>query len=323
MKLSPFIINQYPLKKELRIGDATITQRKSITMSGVADDGTPFSAEFAPLPGLHKAGINLIKEELQKYLAKFHSLDQHVSLSQESNMLLELAQLDWLKKRSPFHFFKKFKIVSGQKELLVPINKLAFTSDDIQQYIAVKRLKVKIGRSSMEQEISWILALIKINPAILLRLDGNRQLTREQLQTFHQQLPPENIEYWEEPLSDPQQMYSLDREMPLALDETLEIFMREKNFPPGVTTWVIKPSLIGGIEKAIKFIHLAQYLGFNVIISSTFDPPSYLYYCGLLSNLLARDKEISMGLDTLKFFANPAPNPWVCERGQALKINLF
>ena len=47
MNIDPFKINQYPLIHDLTTGSETITQRKSISMSGVTADGTNFHAEFS------------------------------------------------------------------------------------------------------------------------------------------------------------------------------------------------------------------------------------------------------------------------------------
>ncbi len=203
------------------------------------------------------------------------------------------------------------QLVDKNFEPKVPINALLQgTNEDmisqLRQLIqqGYRTIKLKVGRTS-------ILEVIKKGKAInsllenkaLLRIDANQSLSLEDAVKLGHEIGLTAVEYIEEPFSHIDQIPEFYKEttLPVALDESLKnLSLKDIKSLKGIEVIVIKPTLIGGIEKTKQLIHQAKQLGIRSVVSSSFETGLGIL---VLANLAACfTKNIPAGLDTLKWF---------------------
>ncbi|MBW0279662.1 o-succinylbenzoate synthase [Shewanella xiamenensis] len=164
-------------------------------------------------------------------------------------------------------------------------------------------VKVKVAQTSMEDELSLIYGILSQRPELKLRLDANRGFSLEQALDFAACLPLDSIEYIEEPCQQPQDNHTLHRAIPLpyALDESLNDPDYQFVMQEGLTALVIKPMLLGSIEKLQCLIDEASSHGVRCILSSSLEASLGINDLAHLAAILTPD-EIP-GLDTLAAFS--------------------
>lgn len=167
----------------------------------------------------------------------------------------------------------------------------------------VHSVKVKVAQTSIEDELSLIYGILRTRPDLKLRLDANRGFTLEQAIEFAACLPLDTIEYIEEPCQNPQDNLEFYQAigMPYALDESLNDPDYQFVLQNGLTALVIKPMLLGSIEKLANLIETAQSYGVRCIISSSLESSLGISDLAHLAAILTPD-EIP-GLDTLSAFS--------------------
>lgn len=176
-------------------------------------------------------------------------------------------------------------------------NKIAALGMDIHS------VKVKVAQTSIEDELRLIYGILSTRADLKLRLDANRGFTLEQAITFAASLPLDAIEYIEEPCQNPQDnlLFYQAIGMPYALDESLNDPDYEFAMQNGLTALVIKPMLLGTIEKLASLIDTAQSYGVRCILSSSLESSLGIQDLAQLAAILTPDE--TPGLDTLSAFS--------------------
>ncbi|ABK50185.1 O-succinylbenzoate-CoA synthase [Shewanella sp. ANA-3] len=182
-----------------------------------------------------------------------------------------------------------------------------------------RSVKVKVAQTSVEDELSLIYGILGQRPDLKLRLDANRGFSLEQALDFAACLPLESIEYIEEPCQHPQDNQTLYRAIPLpyALDESLNEPDYQFVMHEGLTALIIKPMLLGSIEKLQRLIDEAHSHGVRCIISSSLETSLGINDLAHLAAILTPD-EIP-GLDTLSAFSQDLSVP--SGKPQCLKLH--
>jgi len=135
--------------------------------------------------------------------------------------------------------------------------------------------KIKIGDAPPHDEIARIFELSKVlGRGITFRLDGNRKLTLATAVEYAKALKKINIEYFEEPFADLEDMAAFFEltGRKIALDETVierEFERWHKN--QAVCAYVLKPSRIGAKSELDAIVQLAGKNDRMVVLSSTFE----------------------------------------------------
>jgi len=164
-------------------------------------------------------------------------------------------------------------------------------------------VKIKVAQAAIEVEIELIHQVLAIRPGLKLRLDANRGFTLEQAIEFAACMPQGAIEYIEEPCINPADnpIFYQAIGMPWALDETL--YQRDYQFSmqAGLTALIVKPMLIGSLEKLQRLQNEAMLDGVRVILSSALEASLGIEALARLSRALT-PLEIP-GLDTLDAFS--------------------
>lgn len=165
-------------------------------------------------------------------------------------------------------------------------------------------VKVKVAQTSLEDEIKLVHQILANKPAIKLRLDANRGFTLEQAIEFAACLPLDAIEYIEEPCRDPRDNSTFYQAigMPWALDETLNDNNYQFEMQPGLNAIIIKPMLLGTLEKLQHLQDEAEHHGVRTIISSSLEASLGIEALAKLSRAMT-PTEIP-GIDTLHAFSS-------------------
>ena len=161
-------------------------------------------------------------------------------------------------------------------------------------------MKVKVAQTSIEDELSLIYGILRNRPDLKLRLDANRGFTLEQAIEFAACLPLDTIEYIEEPCQNPQDNLAFYQAigMPYALDESLNDPDYQFAMQNGLTALIIKPMLLGSIEKLANLIDTAQSYGVRCIISSSLESSlgiSDLAHLAAILSAFSQDLIVSSG----------------------------
>ncbi|XP_024988553.1 protein PHYLLO, chloroplastic [Cynara cardunculus var. scolymus] len=142
-------------------------------------------------------------------------------------------------------------------------------------------IKLKVARRANPVEDAAVVQEIrkKVGFHIQLRVDANRKWSFDEALRFGSHVKDCALQYIEEPVNDEDDIIKFCEEsgLPVALDETidnlqenpLEILARFSH--NGVVAVVIKPSFVGGFEKAAFIARWAQQQGKMAVVSAAFE----------------------------------------------------
>jgi len=189
----------------------------------------------------------------------------------------------------------------------------------------VRMFKLKVGRSDAEEDLRKIEKIKEIvKDEATLRLDANQAWSFKEALDFAKALrdpsalrPQDDpsitlkssrrghfIEYVEEPFKNPSPQRISDfyraTGIAIALDESLRT-MEPKGLVAieGLKAVILKPTLLGGVEKTLRFIRRAGRLEISAIISSSFESGIGLRILAYLARSCGGSP---VGLDTAKWF---------------------
>ncbi|KAJ9163450.1 hypothetical protein P3X46_023117 [Hevea brasiliensis] len=139
--------------------------------------------------------------------------------------------------------------------------KVARREDPIQDAAVIQEVRKKVGRQ------------------IELRVDANRNWSYEEAIRFGSLVKDCDLQYIEEPVKDEDDIikYCKESGLPVALDETIDNFcenpldMLVKYAHPGIVAVVIKPSVVGGFERAALIAQWAHQQGKMAVVSAAFE----------------------------------------------------
>ncbi|AJR09417.1 O-succinylbenzoate synthase [Photobacterium gaetbulicola Gung47] len=176
-----------------------------------------------------------------------------------------------------------------------------------------KVAKIKVGMYEAVRDGMVANMFIDSIAGIRLRLDANRQWTPLKAQQFAKYVKPENrggIAFLEEPCQTPADSLAFAQEtgINIAWDETVRDEGFEVKAEPGVVAIVIKPTLVGSVQRCMELVKQAHEQGLTAVISSSMETSLGL-------NQLARFAEwqtpgVIPGLDTMQLFLSQLETPW-------------
>lgn len=175
-----------------------------------------------------------------------------------------------------------YKLLGGERDVqTIPVNATIGDGDREATVTAAETaasggfrcLKIKVGNRALENDIDRIRAVRERLPEIDLRLDANGAWTSDEARRAIDRLAPLDIEYLEQPLS-PRNITgheTLVGRVDIALDESMRFVDRDRIGSLSVDTVVIKPMVIGGVDRARKLAMAAREADISVVISNTVD----------------------------------------------------
>lgn len=172
-------------------------------------------------------------------------------------------------------------------------------------------IKVKVGRQNINDDIDCVNQLSRlIKGKAILRLDANRAWELKEAVKFCEAVDFGSIEYIEEPLknfSDINEFYE-KVQIPVAVDESLKSHsLRDLKQVSGLEVVILKPTLLGGIEKIFQMSEEARAYGLRTVITSTYESGIGLRALANLASCFS--KHTAVGLDTSKWFAGDTVQP--------------
>ncbi|XP_065045713.1 protein PHYLLO, chloroplastic-like isoform X3 [Musa acuminata AAA Group] len=142
-------------------------------------------------------------------------------------------------------------------------------------------IKLKVARRENPVEDAEVIQVIrqKVGYEVKIRVDANRRWTYEEAMQFGSCVKCLDLQYIEEPVCQEVDIVKFcDKSgLPVALDETIDNlsgdFLHElkKFVHPGIVAIVIKPSVVGGFERASLIAKWAQLHEKMAVVSSAFE----------------------------------------------------
>lgn len=293
------------LKQPISFKQIQVCQRKGLIVALQFSDGSYGVGDIAPLPGFSHESLAeciaaskafLISLVAQKTLKPIvNDLPPAVAFGIDCALNFELFK------------HKKPQIItqeSDSNQQTTPFlqgNKSAI----IQQFKALdnnSRVKLKVARGSLDDDINIIKSLLTLNPNLTCILDANQGWNLKQAVDFSSQIQQNFIEYIEEPcltLKDSLRFSSLSG-IGIGLDETLQspnfIFTPDNR----IKALIIKPTLIGNLKRCLEYISIAKQEQIKCYLSSSFESSIGLFHIEHIAKTYCQGQPT--GLDTGKFF---------------------
>ncbi|KGQ71456.1 O-succinylbenzoate synthase [Chelonobacter oris] len=185
--------------------------------------------------------------------------------------------------------------------------------DQLEQMPGEKVAKVKVGLYEANRDGLIADMLLEAVPDLRLRLDANRAWTAAKAQMFAKYVKPEHrtrIQFLEEPCKTPEEsrQFAAESGIAIAWDESV----READFKveaePHLAAIVIKPTLVGSLQKCIALIQQARQQGIMAVISSSIESSFGLTQLARIAQQYTPN--VIPGLDTLDLMDFQLIRPW-------------
>lgn len=325
-------IYTYALKldRSLQVKGKEIKKREGIILALTNEQGAEGYGEISPLPGISDETFEKALFQSKKicdYLLensapeKFWQLDGqfeqwlgNLKLYPSVRFGIEMAYLTLAA-----NTFDKpiFDLIANGAHKEIHVNGLLIGDKSTvakQAQAMLKQgyrgMKLKIGQN-LDADIEKVKAINDIiSGKAILHLDANQSMSFDDAITFGKKIGPAAVDYIEEPFAQQEKIpeFYTDTFIPVALDETVKSinFQTIKKIE-GVDIIVLKPTILGGIEKTYQIMQNAQNQGIDSVISSSFESSIGITMLAHLAGTSSRD--INAGLDTTKWFKKDLLKP--------------
>ena len=334
MKVTSFKIYRYalPLKSPIVIRGRRQTRlREGIILSLTLDCQWQGFGEIAPLQGLEggetEEYVNNLKEYTEGLVPRefpdelegvFGYIDSCPLIS-EVRFAVEAAMYNAIacKLKKPLSY-----LWAKSPSSTIMINGLLQEEEPLEQAVSdllkkgFQSIKVKaIG--AVKKDVERVGAVLKLlNNRARIHLDVNQRWSYDDALYFASVIDPKQIEYLEEPFQDIERASEFFRKtgIALALDESL-LGEKAATIREGVKAWVVKPTLRGGIRKALAMAGEAKKSGIQMVVSSSFE--SGIGLCSLIHLTAAINGNCRAGIDTSKYFEKDLlKEPFLIQEGK-------
>ncbi|WGE49143.1 o-succinylbenzoate synthase [Actinobacillus equuli] len=296
---------QIPVETGVILRHRRLKQREGLVVK-LTEDNQVGWGEIAPLPEFSQEDLLLAQQQTEQWLAKWlagqqDDLDSYVP-SVAFGLSCALAELNG-ELAEQGNYRAAVLCYGDPDELYTELN--ALEGDKIG--------KMKVGLYEANRDGLIANMLLEALPDLQLRLDANRGWTLEKAVKFAEKIAKENksrIQFIEEPCKTPElsRLFAQASGIAIAWDETV----REPNFvvknEPNVTAIVIKPTLVGSLQKCIRLIEQAHQQGLIAVISSSIE--SSLGLTQLARFAQQYTPQTTPGLDTLDLMQYQLLRPW-------------
>lgn len=296
---------QIPVETGIILRHRRLKQREGLIVK-LTEENQVGWGEIAPLPEFSQEDLSLAQQQTEQWLAKWlagqqDNLDSYVP-SVAFGLSCALAELNG-ELTEQGNYRAAVLCYGDPDELYAELN--ALEGDKIG--------KMKVGLYEANRDGLIANMLLEALPDLQLRLDANRGWTLEKAVKFAEKIANENksrIQFIEEPCKTPElsRQFAQVSGIAIAWDETV----REPNFvvknEPNVTAIVIKPTLVGSLQKCIRLIEQAHQQGLSAVISSSIESSLGLTQLARLAQQYT--PETTPGLDTLDLMQYQLIRPW-------------
>ena len=312
-------------KEPVKLEDATLHHREGALVRLIADDGSEGWGEAAPLPGFSTESLREAMRQLRTMAPVLVGREMPTSLSvlrdPPPTELARLApsvrfglELGLLNLTAASQGETLLDLLTDHARSTISVNGLLSGSGESvlanassmreEGYGAVK---LKVGRREVAEDVEVVRGVWEIlGGGVSLRLDANRAWGFDGAVRFADGISGVRVEYVEEPLAEPARLSELARAwgLPVALDESLSgMSSGDLGWHPYVGAVVLKPTLLGGVSRTLRFSEEARTLGMAPVVSSSYEAG---VGTGALVALAAAVGDEPAGLDTYRALAEDA-----------------
>lgn len=291
----------------------------------VNSEGQSGYGDCAPLPAAGTEEHERARETLELTVKVAHGqtftalsdwMEEHLGGTPATRYALECAMLDVMS-RSQGRTLRHLLVPTAADS--VPVNAVLgaltmVTPEDVRGCLAAgfSVVKIKVGMERPSLELARIRELVaEVDERFMLRLDANGAWCFDEARRFLDGLSSLSmgsceLESLEEPLSapDPERLRTLQdgSPCPLALDEHLLRWLPHTPLPElGVRRIVIKPAVIGGLQRSLHLFHQARQAGLQAVMTSILESAAGLWPTAQLA--AAAGNSIAQGLATAGWLA--------------------
>ncbi|CAH6870027.1 o-succinylbenzoate synthase [Vibrio chagasii] len=301
---------QLPMDSGVVLRDNKLNERVGYIIQ-LECDGKTGLGEVAPLPGFsqedaEQAGIQL-QHELElwshnKPQTPFDELYPSVAFG------FSMAMMELRGDLNAQGNYQAAPLCTGDPDELIPV---------LNEMVGEKVAKVKVGLYEVIRDGMLVSLFLESIPDLTLRLDANRAWKPEKAKQFIKYISPslrQRISFIEEPCQKPEDSlaFAIDHGVAIAWDETLQEAVRNPEFDlsdlTGVKAVVIKPTLIGSVERCVAIIERAQQLGIKPVLSSSIESSLGLTQIARLAQQYLPNEV--PGLDTIGLYQQQLELPW-------------
>lgn len=335
VKISAFTVYGYvlPLVRPITFRDRQVRERTGLLVRMVSESGQIGWGEAAPVPGfsrettetaqtelvdgLHSLKRNDLPDEIERLDGTLAGCLDGFDLSASIRFALETALLQV---RAAELNLSIARLINPNAVNTLRVN--GFVTGTPEEVIERSRklqrdgyraIKVKVGRQSLEDDINTVKHVFhELDSRCRLRLDTNRSWELDDAIRFAEAVADVDLEYVEEPVKTTEQLRELlnrmrgvpQRSFPLALDESLcESAAVDVRQWSGVAALVLKPTLLGGIERTAALARDAKLMGIKAVLSSSFESSLGIAVLGQLAAACGTTG-LPIGLDTVDWFVS-------------------
>lgn len=341
-----FTAYRLPLHRSWRSASGSIAERQGWLVALQTVDGRTGWGDCAPLPAagtesLDQAAATL--RSLHPWLAglspsaALQRLNQQTSCTPSARFGFETALVDLLAQATEIPLAQW---LNREALLSVPVNATLGAIDEglVERAHAAlaagyRVLKIKMGIDPWETEIAALRILAAVLPdGVELRLDANRAWSKSDAQEALEALTELPIESLEEPLTevDLSTLAHLQQRVPfaLALDESLANLIRPRIRREAETSLVVqelvqtcpvrrlvlKPTVLGGLDRTLSIATTACQAGLECVITSTLESSVGIH--AVAHSAAALGNSLVHGLATSSWFAQDVAIPPRIEHGR-------
>jgi o-succinylbenzoate synthase len=334
VKLTGFDLHRYelPLSEPLVLGGAVLRRREGLLLELAGEKGALGWGETSPLPGFSRESLDEAAgrlRDLASSVMRCEVTDDWIAPDGDFNR--ELGSMD-LAPSARFGFELALwdlyatsrgrslaDLITPRPRATVPVNALisgppgeALEEARRARSAGYETIKLKVGGRAVEEDVEHVRALNEeLGDAVALRLDANRAWSLEEAERFARATAGMRFEYVEEPLADPTllSVFARDHDVPVALDESLVEMEPESLEDHGYARAVVlKPTLLGGVSRTLRFAARASGLGMEPVISSAYETGVGTVALVALAAGVG-DGEVPAGLDTYRRLAEDVLHP--------------
>lgn len=282
----------FPFEKPFRTGSGFYPVRQGIIFTFQENDILALG-EAAPLPGFSPETLDDLVNHLNRYGAKFRvALEEKIDTGQIMSPIgfdqlpslqfaLDTLAADFLAKKAR-KTLRTFLFKKSQRKLplnaLLPVDDVDSTVRKAESYWlhGFQTFKIKVG-NNFRIELEIIKQIRRRLPRSKIRIDANQNWSSEEAIENLSTLAEYDIEYCEEPLSNPtgEKLYRIQRQVdiPLALDESLygNAQSREWISQKIGKFIIIKPMFFGSFQKIFETYRLAVTHEYTTVFTTSLE----------------------------------------------------
>lgn len=307
---------QIPMDSQVVLRNRFLKQREGLLVQIKCKDKEGWG-EIAPLPEFSQETLEQAQQQAIEWLKAWdQARAKNEKLSLENcypsvAFGLSCALAEMQNKLATEGNFKAAPLCYGDPDELYA---------ELDQLPGEKIAKIKVGLYEANRDGLITDMFLEAIPDLKLRLDANRSWTPAKAEMFAKYVKPEHrsrIQFLEEPCKTPAEslQFAQDTGIAIAWDETVRDTDFEVKAQPGVTAIVIKPTLVGSLEKCIQLIEQAHQQGLIAVISSSIESCFGLTQLARIAQQYTPDT--TPGLDTLDLMKVQVVRAW---QGSALPL---